>query len=99
MAKSADDLSGPVTGSDLIEPEEKALFENLTHTKQALEPLLAQGKYSEALSILSQLHAPVDAFFDKVMVNCEDADLRRNRHRLLTELRNQFVSIADIAQM
>ena len=99
LAKSADDLSGPVTGSDLIEPEEKALFENLTHTKQALEPLLAQGKYSEALSILSQLHAPVDAFFDKVMVNCEDADLRRNRHRLLTELRNQFVSIADIAQM
>jgi len=49
--------------------------------------------------VLAQLQAPVDAFFDKVMVNCDEADLRRNRHRLLTDLRNQFVSIADIAQM
>ncbi len=99
LAKSADDLSGDTQAASLVEPEEILLFERLSETKASLPPLLAEKDYRGALTVLAQLQAPVDAFFDKVMVNCDEADLRRNRHRLLTDLRNQFVSIADIAQM
>jgi glycyl-tRNA synthetase beta chain len=45
------------------------------------------------------LRDPVDAFFDDVMVNAEDADLRHNRLNLLKALRDLFLQVADISQL
>ena len=58
---------------------------------------LSEARYQEALARLAQLAGPVDAFFDGVMVNADDPELRNNRLSLLAELRGQFVGIADIS--
>ena len=53
--------------------------------------------YAAALAQLATLRPVVDAFFDGVMVNAEDANLRRNRLALLAQLRQQFTRIADLS--
>lgn len=67
------------------EAEEIRLATNLVVLRDKLEPLIsfAEGRYQEALEELANLREPVDAFFDKVMVNAEDKDLRINRLTLL----------------
>ena len=60
---------------------------------------LARDEYNQALACLAELRDPVDAFFDGVMVNAEDAGLRNNRLNLLRELRNLFLQVADISQL
>ena len=51
---------------------------------------LAAGRYAAALRRMAALQGPVDAFFDGVMVNAHDPDLRRNRLALLSQLRRQW---------
>lgn len=51
----------------------------------------------EALVELAELREPVDAFFEKVMVNVEDKDLRINRLSMLAKLRELFLRVADIS--
>jgi len=64
-----------------------------------VEPLFAAGNYTQALKLLAALREPVDSFFDEVMVNCEDADLRRNRLALLNSLGAMFLSTADLSRL
>ncbi len=58
---------------------------------------LAAGDYAAVLARLAQLQAPVDAFFDSVLVNAEDPAVRANRLALLNQLKTQFSAVADIA--
>jgi glycyl-tRNA synthetase beta chain len=51
------------------------------------------------LTRLAQLQAPVDAFFDNVLVNAPDARVRANRLALLASLKAQFAAVADIARL
>jgi glycyl-tRNA synthetase beta chain len=60
---------------------------------------LVRADYAAALSRLAQLKEPVDNFFDNVMVNCEDLQLRMNRLALLDLLAQQFLQIADISKL
>ena len=60
-----------------------------------VEPLLA-AKTTLLLS-LAALRAPIDAFFDGVMVMADDADLKANRLRLLAQLRSLFTAVADVS--
>jgi glycyl-tRNA synthetase beta chain len=62
-----------------------------------VQPLLAAKDYTAALSKLAALRAPIDAFFDGVMVMADDVDLKANRLRLLAQLRDLFTSVADIS--
>lgn len=80
-------------------PEEQALFSALTTIDGELEKLLKTQDYAAALSTLAALRAPVDAFFEGVMVNAEDPALRQNRLSLLAKLREQFLRVGDIAQL
>mgnify|MGYP001236548435 CR=1 FL=1 len=64
-----------------------------------MDALLGQGKFGEALLLTAQLHLPVGAFFDKVMVNAEDPELRRNRFALLHEVSNLTNRVADISKL
>ena len=51
------------------------------------------------MEALAALREPVDAFFDKVMVNVDDEALRNNRLALLDQLHHLFLDIADIAEL
>lgn len=90
---------GEVSADLLQEPAEKALSEKLAELSGVADKHLQQGEYKEALASLAGLHAPVDRFFDEVMVNAEDPALRNNRLNLLKQLREQFLNVADISQL
>ncbi|MGN2246744.1 glycine--tRNA ligase subunit beta [Frateuria sp. GZRR35] len=59
----------------------------------------ADGDYTAVLTRLARLQAPVDAFFEGVLVNAEDARVRANRLALLASLKAQFSTVADIARL
>jgi glycyl-tRNA synthetase beta chain len=61
--------------------------------------LLAEKIYQATLTRLAQLKDDVDAFFDNVMVNTDDPELRANRLALLSMLSKQFLKIADISKL
>lgn len=79
--------------------EEGELWQSLNQLGDAAQQQLAAGAYTEALAELAALRVPVDAFFDRVMVNAEDESLRHNRLNLLHELRQIFMQVADISQL
>ena len=88
---------GAVVEANLVEDAEKALFTELAKITPVVEPLLAAKDYTTALSQLAALRAPVDAFFDNVMVMADDAELKANRLRLLAQLRDLFTRVADVS--
>jgi glycyl-tRNA synthetase beta chain len=90
---------GDVNADLLQEPQEQALSERLQALACTSREYLARDEYTQALACLAELRDPVDAFFDGVMVNAEDAGLRNNRLNLLRELRNLFLQVADISQL
>ncbi|HET7561262.1 MAG TPA: glycine--tRNA ligase subunit beta [Rhodanobacteraceae bacterium] len=85
----------------LHEPAEQALAQALDAARAdnapRLERVAAERDYAGALSRLAQLQAPVDAFFDGVMVMVEDPALRANRIALLARIKARFDAIAEIA--
>jgi glycyl-tRNA synthetase beta chain len=83
----------------LREPAERALFDALGQASRAANPLFHQGDYTGYLKTFAVLKAPVDAFFDSVMVMAEDQALRRNRLALLADLRTEMNRIADISKL
>ena len=101
LSKSgADAASAKADTAKLQEIEEKQLLTMARQLRGQVDTLLPQGKFSEALQLTAQLHQPVTQFFDKVMVNVEDQDLRNNRFALLQEvanLTNQVVNISKLA--
>ncbi len=86
--------------SGLIESEEKQILRLTRTLRTQVDALVAQGQYSDALLLTAQLHHPVAQFFEKVMVNVENQELRNNRFALLHEvgnLMNQVVNISKLA--
>jgi len=97
-------LDSPLSTTDidlvlLQEDEEKNLAQLVSHMNTVLEPHLSSRNYTEALCALAELQDPVDLFFDKVMVNVDDAAVRNNRLALLSRLRELFLNIADISYL
>lgn len=86
-----------MNAATLKEPEEIALAMQVVVLRDKLEPFFAEGRYQEALVELAELREPVDAFFEKVMVNVEDKELRINRLTMLEKLRELFLRVADIS--
>jgi glycyl-tRNA synthetase beta chain len=58
---------------------------------------LDDADYAAVLERLAQLRAPVDSFFENVLVNADNAAVRANRLALLAQLKSQFAAVADIA--
>ena len=79
------------------EAAEADLFAALTDLQAVVAPLVAQADYQGTLAALATLRAPVDAFFDTVLVNAEDPALRANRFALLARLHALFWEVADIS--
>jgi glycyl-tRNA synthetase beta chain len=98
ILKKADaGAAGAVDVTLLREPAEKALHEAVAALVADVERALGKRDYAAALTRLATLRPAVDAFFDAVMVNAEDAALRRNRLALLAGLRALFARIADLS--
>ena len=97
LAKSDEQLGAGATRSLLVESAEKALYDVLNGLKDKVSAAAVNGDYAGALSALATLRAPVDEFFDSVMVNADDDAVRRNRLSLLDALRNEFLKVADIS--
>jgi glycyl-tRNA synthetase beta chain len=91
--------AGPVDATLLTLPEEKALAAALDVAEPASRAALESEDYASAMSALAVLRAPVDEFFDRVTVNDPDAQLRRNRLRLLTRLRTAMDAVADFSRI
>ncbi|MDO8860080.1 glycine--tRNA ligase subunit beta [Haliea sp. E1-2-M8] len=90
---------GEVEVQLLTDPAERALAARMADLASVSSGHLRHGAYTEALSCLAELQAPVDAFFEQVMVNTDDDALRRNRLNLLYTLRQMFLQVADISQL
>ncbi|WP_443090148.1 glycine--tRNA ligase subunit beta [Basfia succiniciproducens] len=97
LAKIEGEISSKIDRTLLLEPEEKALAEQVLALQSELAPLFAKGEYQPALDRLAGLREVIDNFFDKVMVNAEDEKLRQNRQAILNTLRNLFLQVADIS--
>lgn len=78
-----------------IEQEEHKLAAAIARAKEETGEKLKKEDFTGAMHSLSKLREPVDHFFDKVTVNAENADLRLNRLRLLSELRRTMNGVAD----
>lgn len=79
------------------EQAEKDLADVFQRISLKVAPLMVDKNYQEALSELAQLKAPIDTFFDNVMVMSDDEAVKVNRLTLLNEIRNSFFAIADIS--
>lgn len=93
----ADAAIGEINLTACVEPAEKALAEAVLALRTEVQPLIAQSDYTAVLDKLANLRAPVDSFFDNVMVNAEDPALRQNRLAILNTLQGLFLQVADIS--
>ena len=83
----------------LEQDEEKNLEAALSIVVDEIPQNLADESYSKVMSQLAGLRVPIDRFFDKVTVNCEDRKLRVNRLGLLSQIRDTMDQIADFSQI
>lgn len=98
LDKSGEEARQNAVSADLLsETAEKQLLSRLQHQSDAVAPLFEAGNYQEGLTRLAGLRDDVDRFFDEVMVMVEDPAVRANRLRLLRDLRELFLQVADIS--
>jgi glycyl-tRNA synthetase beta chain len=95
--QGGEDIGDSINQDLLQDPAEKALAEQIHKQAEAVLPLFEKGDYAAALSSLASLRAPVDSFFNEVMVMAEDDATRNNRLAMLNQLRNLFLRVADIS--
>lgn len=98
LDKSGEEARQDAVSADLLsETAEKQLLSRLQQQSEAVAPLFEAGNYREGLTRLASLRDDVDRFFDEVMVMVEDPVVRANRLRLLRDLRELFLQVADIS--
>ena len=99
LAKSESAVAENVDETLLTESAEQALYSSVRHAQTAVQPLLAQANYTQALQTLASLDEPLTQFFEGVMVNSEDTALKNNRLALLKQVRALFLTVADISEL
>ncbi|MFN6961440.1 MAG: glycine--tRNA ligase subunit beta, partial [Rhodocyclaceae bacterium] len=100
ILKKAQVTVAPAVDAALFEKEaERALYAALRAVKPEADALFELGDYTASLARLAALKAPVDQFFDEVMVNVEDARLRSNRLGLLALLSRAMNRVADLSRL
>jgi glycyl-tRNA synthetase beta chain len=97
LSKAEGNIAQTVEPKYFDNANEFSLYSAIQQADQAVAPMSANRQYNEALTRLAALREPVDAFFEAVMVNAEDASVRANRYALLARLRNLFLGVADIS--
>ena len=78
---------------------ERALFAALDQAETAIAPAMKTEDFATAMSAMAALRAPIDAFFETVQVNTDNAVIRRNRLNLLSRIRTICLSVADLTRL
>jgi len=99
ILKKSEAAQGQVDAALLQEEAEKALFAAMQTVVPQADAWFAAKDYTASLQALAALRAPVDAFFDGVMVNAEDPALKANRLALLQQLHSAMNRVADLAKL
>ena len=99
ILKKAGEVDAHVSLILLKEPAEIALFEVMKVVAPVAKAQFDAGDYTASLQTLAALRVPVDAFFDSVMVNAEEMDLRLNRQGLLKSLHEAMNRVADLSRL
>ena len=97
--KDKTSYDGQVDSQLLEQDEERALFETLSQAGGTIATALKAERFTEAMGALALLRAPVDDFFDKVTVNCDDQSVRENRLKMLSQIRSAMGEVADFSQI
>jgi glycyl-tRNA synthetase beta chain len=99
ILKKAGEVDAHVSPVLLQEDAEKALFARMQQVVPVAHARFEAGDYTASLQALAALREPVDAFFDGVMVNAEEMDLRLNRQGLLKSLHGAMNRVADLSRL
>jgi glycyl-tRNA synthetase beta chain len=100
ILKKADAAVDPHVSEVLLQEDaEKALYAATRDLAPQAQAKFEGGDYTGSLQMLAALRGPVDAFFDGVMVNAEQADLRLNRLGLLAQLHGAMNRVADLSRL
>ncbi len=99
LKKAEDEVQAQVNEALLVEQAEKDLFAALQTVAPKAQQQFESSDYTASLQTLAALRAPVDAFFEHVMVNAEDAALKANRLGLLATLHAAMNRVADLAKL
>ncbi|WP_210542221.1 glycine--tRNA ligase subunit beta [Rhodoferax sp. PAMC 29310] len=99
ILKKAGEVDAHVSEVLLKEPAEIALYAAMQDVAPRAKTQFEAGDYTASLQTLAALRAPVDAFFDGVMVNAEEMDLRLNRQGLLKTLHEAMNRVADLSRL
>ena len=99
LKKVEGEVAAKVDAALLKEAAESALNSALTAAKPQADAAFERGDYAASLQALAALKDPVDAFFDGVMVNADDAALRNNRLGLLATLHQAMNRVADLSKL
>jgi glycyl-tRNA synthetase beta chain len=98
-AKDGAKYAGDVDPAKLAAPEEKTLADAIAATSAKSSEARSVEDYAGAMAALAGLRAPVDAFFEKVTVNADDAALRANRLKLLSGITKAMDRVADFSKV
>ncbi len=79
--------------------EERTLFDRISEVAAEADDAVKREDFTAAMTAMARLRAPVDAFFDKVTVNADDAELRVNRLLLLSQIRSTLETVADFSKI
>jgi len=99
LKKAETAVQARVDAGLLQETAEKDLYQALQNAVPRADAQFAEGDYTASLQTLAVLRAPVDAFFDQVMVNAEDPALKANRLGLLATLHEAMNRVADLSRL
>jgi glycyl-tRNA synthetase beta chain len=99
LKKAEGDVRPQVALERLVEPAERALHDALAQLSPQADAAWTAGDYTGNLRALAALKAPVDAFFDQVMVNADDPALKANRLGLLATLHRAMNRVADLSRL
>ncbi len=91
--------NGAVEAAILAQDEEKTLFAQLSDAAEGAQTALKSEDFTGAMAAMARLRQPVDAFFDAVTVNADDAALRQNRLQLLSAIGATLAEVADFSKI
>ena len=90
-------LDGNVDDALLEATEERVLYDGLTSATHRIDTAVKQEDFTDAMAALAHVRQPIDSFFDKVIVNADDQNVRKNRLNLLSNIHRSIATVADFS--
>ncbi len=95
--KDGTHLDGNVDDALLEATEERVLYDGLAAATYRIDRAVKQEDFTDAMAALAHVRQPIDSFFERVIVNADDNNIRKNRLNLLSNIHRSIASIADFS--